>query len=153
MATSEEFVASKPASELRPGDRFVFAEDLGGEGEVVTVASTGDAFSTLAIETDELDFDIEVVSSQMVTIAPEEEEEEPTSEYTERREKLAEFLCNLVYGEGAWGEAEEDTRLNYRLDAQDIIKANPHLLSLTERERLGDSIPELAYDTKEGGDD
>ena len=65
------------------------------------------------------------------------------TEYTERREKLARFLCDLVYGDGAWVEAEADLILNYRLDADDIIKANPHLLSLTERERLEHLIPEL----------
>lgn len=68
-----------------------------------------------------------------------------STEYTERREKLAEFLCDLVYGTGAWAEVDEDTLLNYRLDADDIIKANPHLLSLEERERLQHLIPELAY--------
>lgn len=67
------------------------------------------------------------------------------TEYTERREKLARFLCDLVYGEGYWIEAESDLILNYRLDADDIIKANPHLLSLEERERLQHLIPELAY--------
>lgn len=67
------------------------------------------------------------------------------TEYTERREKLAEFLCDLVYGDGAWAEVDEDTLLNYRLDADDIIKANPHLLSLEERERLQYLIPELKY--------
>lgn len=71
------------------------------------------------------------------------------SEYTQRREALAKFLCDLVYGEGAWEEAgwQDNTHLmlNYRLDADDIIKANPHLLSLMERERLAGQIPELAY--------
>lgn len=77
-----------------------------------------------------------------------------STEYTERREKLARFLCNLVYGDGAWANIEEapsvieeDVMLNYRLDADDIIKANPHLLSLTERERLAHLIPELEYRT------
>jgi hypothetical protein len=71
--TSEEFVVSKPASELRQGDRFIFAEDIGGENEVVTVVTQGDSFGITAIETEELDFDIEVVSHQWLTIAPEEE--------------------------------------------------------------------------------
>jgi hypothetical protein len=65
------------------------------------------------------------------------------TEYVERRETLARFLCDLVYGDGAWVEAESDLILNYRLDADDIIKANPHLLSLEERERLEHLIPEL----------
>ena len=71
------------------------------------------------------------------------------SEYTRRREALAKFLCDLVYGEGAWDQAgwdeNTDLLLNYRLDADEIIKANPHLLSLGERERLASQIPELAY--------
>lgn len=71
---SEEFVVSKPASQLRQGDRFIFAEDIGGENEVVTVVSTGDSFGTIAIETEELDFTIETLSHQWLTIAPEEEE-------------------------------------------------------------------------------
>ena len=104
-------------------------------------------------EVKELDCTIDLGTRQWVTMAPDVEgprrEAEDDTEYTQRRELLAEFLCNMVYGDGAWGEAGEDTRLNYRLDAQDIIKANPHLLSLEERERLGDSIPELAYDGKE----
>lgn len=70
---SEEFVVSKPASQLRQGDRFIFAEDIGGENEVVTVVSTGDSFGTVAIETEELDFAIEVTAHQWLTIAPEEE--------------------------------------------------------------------------------
>lgn len=70
---SEEFVVSKPASQLRQGDRFIFAEDIGGENEVVTVVSTGDSFGTIAIETEELDFAIEALSHQWLTIAPEEE--------------------------------------------------------------------------------
>lgn len=71
------------------------------------------------------------------------------TEYTERREALARFLLDSVYGEGAWAEAIWDEReelvLNYRLDADEIIKANPHLLSLGERERLEGLIPELRY--------
>ena len=72
-----------------------------------------------------------------------------STEYVQRREALAKFLLELVYGEGAWSQAmwdeREDLVLNYRLDADDIIKANPHLLSLEERERLAAQIPELAY--------
>jgi hypothetical protein len=72
------------------------------------------------------------------------------NEYVERREKLARFLHDLVYGEGAWDDNSwgdrSDLHLNYRLDADDIIKANPHLLSLGERERLTDQIWELRYE-------
>lgn len=69
-----------------------------------------------------------------------------STEYVQRREALAEFLCDLVYGRTMWSHnSDASLRLNYRLDADDIIKANPHLLSLEERERLADQIPELAY--------
>lgn len=140
-----EWTVRKTAHELRPGERFVFAKDLGGEGDVVTVESvSADMFGTTEVETEELDFTLNLGTKQWVTIAPAEKSETPVPqwpmpadcEYIERREKLAEFLCNLVYGEGAWQEAGEDTQLNYRLDADDIITANPHLLSLEERERL-----------------
>lgn len=71
---NEEFIVSQPASQLRQGDRFIFAEDIGGEGEAVTVVSTVDTFGTIAIETEELDFDIEVLAHQWMQIAPKEEE-------------------------------------------------------------------------------
>lgn len=74
MSTSEEFIVSKPAGELAPGDRFIFAEDMGGEGETVTVESTSDSFGTVSIETEELDFTIEAQSDHWLTIAPEVEE-------------------------------------------------------------------------------
>jgi hypothetical protein len=153
MATSD-WLVRKVAQELRPGERFVFTEAIGGEGQTLTVtAVSADMFGTTEVEVKELDCTIDLGTRQWVTMAPDVEgprrEAEDDTEYTQRRELLAEFLCNMVYGDGAWGEAGEDTRLNYRLDAQDIIKANPHLLSLEERERLGDSIPELAYDGKE----
>lgn len=72
---SEEFVVSKPASQMRQGDRFIFSDDLGGEGEVVTVVSLVDTLGTVAIETEELDFDIEVTAHQWMQIAPEEDED------------------------------------------------------------------------------
>jgi len=72
---TEEFVVSKPASQMRPGDRFIFDEEMGGEGEVVTVVSLTDTYGIAVIETEELDFAIEALSHQWLTIAPEEEEE------------------------------------------------------------------------------
>lgn len=72
---AEEFVVSKPAGQLRPGDRFIFSEEMGGEGEAVTVESLSDSFGTVSIETEELDFTIEAQSHQWLTIAPDEEDE------------------------------------------------------------------------------
>ncbi|HEX9085920.1 MAG TPA: hypothetical protein VF867_00150 [Arthrobacter sp.] len=71
---SEEFIVSKPANEMRPGDRFIFDEDMGGEGEVLTVvAVSADMFGSMEIETEELDFLLDVLTHQWLTIAPEEE--------------------------------------------------------------------------------
>jgi hypothetical protein len=144
----------KTADALKPGDRIIFSEAMGGEGQVLTVDTIANYFGTVDITTLELDFDLSASENQWISIDLTEDEEDPAapeplwplpkdSEYIERRDKLAEFLCDLVYGNGAWGEAEKNTQLNYRLDADEIIKANPHLLSLAERERLADTIPEL----------
>jgi preprotein translocase subunit YajC len=74
----------KTADALKPGDKIIFSEAMGGEGQVVTVDSIANYFGTVDITT------------------------------------------------YAWLTATPDLRLNYRLDADDIIKTNPHLLSLTE---------------------
>lgn len=144
----------KTADALKPGDKIIFSEAMGGEGQVLTVDTIANYFGTVDITTMELDFDISANANQWISIdltedadgtpAPQPLWPEPTDcEYTERREKLAVFLCDLVYGAGAWRTATPPLRLNYRLDADAIIKANPHLLSLGERERLADTIPEL----------
>jgi DNA-binding MurR/RpiR family transcriptional regulator len=73
---SDEWVVRKTAQALRPGDRFIFTEEMGGEGEVVTVVSLADTYGIAVIETEELDFAIEAMSHQWLTIAPEEEEED-----------------------------------------------------------------------------
>jgi hypothetical protein len=72
----EEFIVSKPASQLRPGDRFIFDEEMGGEGEVLTVkAVSPDMFGIMELETEELDFNLDVVPYQWMQIAPEEDED------------------------------------------------------------------------------
>lgn len=147
----------KTADALNPGDKIIFSEALGGEGQVVTVDTIANYFGTVDITTWELDFDISAGEKQWISIdLTEDKDDTPTPEplwpepkdceYTVRREKLAAFLCDLAYGEGMWLSATPTLRLNYRLDADAIIKTNPHLLSLTERERLGDTIPELKED-------
>jgi len=65
----------KRADQLRPGDRFVFTEELGGEGEVVTVASLATYFGTAEVGTEEVDFTISMVTNQMVPLVPDEEEQ------------------------------------------------------------------------------
>ena len=54
----------------------------------------------------------------------------------DRQERLAMNLVDLVYGDGAWDDAEEELRDNYRADAWDILLANPHLLDLETRTNL-----------------
>lgn len=73
---SDGWLVRKAASLLKPGERFIFTEDMGGENEVVTVVSTGDAFGTLAIETEELDFDLDVTTNQMLTMALPEDDDD-----------------------------------------------------------------------------
>jgi hypothetical protein len=64
---------------------------------------------------------------------------------SDRRERLAENLYDLVYGPGQWAALEHedpddkyvaDMRENYRADAWDIMLANPHLLDLEMRTNL-----------------
>lgn len=69
-----EMVVRKAAGLLAPGERFVFTEDLGGEGEVLTVVSIAETFGTTSIETEEVDFDIDVQSKQWLTMATEEDD-------------------------------------------------------------------------------
>lgn len=72
-----EWTVKKAARALRPGDRFIFADDLGGEGEVVTVESAANLFGTVEVQTEELDFTIDLNFNQVVTMAPPEEDDEP----------------------------------------------------------------------------
>lgn len=72
----EEFIVSKPAKQMRPGDRFIFTDEMGGEGEVLTVvAISPDMFGIMEIETEELDFNLDVVPYQWLTLAPEAQDE------------------------------------------------------------------------------
>jgi hypothetical protein len=72
MMASNDWTVRKVASELRPGDRFVFSDDLGGEGEVVTVEAAANLLGTVEVQTEELDFDLDLGERQMVTMAPPE---------------------------------------------------------------------------------
>lgn len=68
--TPDQWIVSKPARELRAGDRFVFTDAMGGEGEVVTVAFTCGVFDygTTCITTLELDFEIEWPANSIVPL-------------------------------------------------------------------------------------
>lgn len=58
----------KPARSLLPGDRFVFTDELGGEGETLTVVRVESGYGITEIETEELDFTIEVLSNHVMVI-------------------------------------------------------------------------------------
>lgn len=76
-----------------------------------------------------------------------------TSEFREKQESLAIFLFGLVYGPISsidqlkqYGsvlistsnrELDKTYYKNYMADADDILRSNPHLLSLDTRERMG----------------
>ena len=57
------------ADKLTIGQRFVFSEELGGEGDIVHPTSIYNALGTVIIETEELDFEIEVQASTMLQVA------------------------------------------------------------------------------------
>lgn len=67
---SKGWTVRKAARLLVPGERFIFAADIGGEGEVLTVVAATDRFGTTEIQTEELDFTIDVVSKEWVTMGP-----------------------------------------------------------------------------------
>lgn len=61
------------------------------------------------------------------------------TEFEEKQEKLAEFLCQMARGMSLseMVEAgEPEVADNYRGDAEDVLRLQPWLLSLEERERL-----------------
>ena len=60
------------------------------------------------------------------------------TEFEEKREALAKSLFELVHGEGTWETVatEGDYRFNYKLDAEEVLVMQPHLLSASERVRL-----------------
>lgn len=59
-------------------------------------------------------------------------------EFTEKRQALAEFLLTMATGY-SWVQADgvDNFHFNYMADADEIIKANPHLLGLETREKMG----------------
>lgn len=75
-----EFIVKVKADTLTPGQRIVFAEEFGGEGEVVTVSGTGNYFGTVAVNTEELDFELMFNASAMVEVKADQEQEEDSND-------------------------------------------------------------------------
>src|SRR4029453_13729730 len=66
--TAVNWIIRKAASGLRPGGRFVFSDDIGGDGDVVTVESAASMFGTVEVRTEELDFTLNLVAGTLVTL-------------------------------------------------------------------------------------
>lgn len=66
------WVVRLAVDELRPGTRFYFDEEFGGEGDVVTVESQATLFGTIEVWTEERDLPLEFQHGQWVTLASEE---------------------------------------------------------------------------------
>jgi hypothetical protein len=66
---NKSWTISRTADRLEPGQKFIFAEDLGGEGEELTIVSVSNSFGTVSIETEELDFDVEINYKTWVKLA------------------------------------------------------------------------------------
>jgi hydrogenase maturation factor HypE len=64
----------KTADALVPGDKIIFTEAMGGEGEVLTVESIANYFGTVDITTEELDFDLSASAKQWISIDLTEED-------------------------------------------------------------------------------
>ena len=56
------------ADKLTPGMQFVFEDQIGGEGEVLTVTGIGIYFGTVSISVEEEDFDIDVTTTTMLSV-------------------------------------------------------------------------------------
>lgn len=68
-AVESGWIVRLTATELSPGHRFVFAEEFGGEGEILTVESQVCLFGLVEVWTEEIDFPINFLRGQMVTLA------------------------------------------------------------------------------------
>ncbi|QED11665.1 hypothetical protein PP914_gp177 [Arthrobacter phage Qui] len=66
------------------------------------------------------------------------EQSELPEEFTEKRQDLAEFLLTMATGY-SWKQADgvDNFHFNYKADADEILKKNPHLLGLDTREQMG----------------
>lgn len=128
----------KLAHTLKAGDRIIFTEDIGGEGETLTVDAIFSIMGTVGISTEECDFAINTQPDQWITIAT-----DPTlpdglpQEFLDKRQSLAMFLLAMATGM-TWEDADgvDFLQENYTKDADDVLRAHPHLLGLETRESM-----------------
>lgn len=77
MEHSTDWTVRKAARLLKPGEKFIFSDDLGGEGQTLTVMGiSADMFGTTEVEVEELECTLELGTTQWVTVATSEELEE-----------------------------------------------------------------------------
>lgn len=68
---AEQWTVRKQCRELQAGDRIIFTEEMGGEGETVTVEVVTAIMGGALIHTEELDFAIASEPMKHITMAPE----------------------------------------------------------------------------------
>lgn len=99
-------------------------------------ASSMDVQDAAKISNDEVDWTITKYTVQSIPVGytlP----EAPT-EFTEKRQKLAAFLLYMATGQ-YWDETKDvdNFHVNYTADADEVLRAHPHLLGLETRETMG----------------
>lgn len=73
-STNGDWTVRKAAGLLKPGEKFIFADDMGGEGETLTVvAVSADMFGTTEVEVEELDFTLDLSTTGWVTVTTSDE--------------------------------------------------------------------------------
>lgn len=74
MSKSNDWTVRKAVRLMVPGERFIFADDIGGDGQVLTVvAISADMFGITEVEAEELDCTLDLPSTGWVTMATSEE--------------------------------------------------------------------------------
>lgn len=68
----------KGVDHLKAGDRFIFADDLGGEGQTLTaLGPANNELGTRLVGTEELDFDLEFYGNAWVTLVSDASDTDP----------------------------------------------------------------------------
>lgn len=68
--SSRDWEIRKVVTALVPGQRFVFASELGGEGQTLTTEGQSNLFGTVSVSVEELDEPIYLTASTWVTVIP-----------------------------------------------------------------------------------
>jgi hypothetical protein len=112
------------------------------------------------ILTDYVEDDVKLSTAFYEATKPKHLNEDLPEEFIEKRQALAEFLLTMATGYVWDANADiKEIQNNYFLDADDIIRGNPHLLGFESRDRMGlwpeseedvpDDVEEIRDDTVE----